>query len=957
MTRRVKLATNRPTIEYLMKILLYNDVVANNIPNFAKFCQAIEADNFTQADVRKIDSNLYRARLNRSDRLLFSLYRYQNDCYCLVLEYLPNHRYDISRFLQRGVTVDENKIPAIDAPPDKDTLTPLSYINPKHDRFHLLDKILSFDDDQNNLYNVAPPIVIIGSAGSGKTALTLEKMKHATGDVLYVSLSSFLVQNSRNLYYAHGYNNDDQTVDFLSFREWLESIRVPDGREITWHDFNRWFAAHKAGTGIKDSHGLFEEFRGVLTGSVTEQAWLTRDAYLNLGIKQSIFTVEQRDKVYTLFEKYQRYLQQQQLFDPNIISHDYLARVTPCYDFIVIDEVQDFTAIQLYLMLKSLRQAGQFMLCGDANQIVHPNFFSWSKIKTLFFENSALTQHHEIIRILHTNYRNSTTITHIANRLLKLKHARFGSIDRESNYLVRSIGEQPGHLQLLDNTQAIKTDLDNKTYRSTQFAALVMHPDQKEAAKRWFRTPLIFSIQEAKGLEYENIILFNFISDESRAFRDIAQGVDPKALDKDTLHYSRSKDKHDKSLEIYKFFINALYVGITRAVRNLYWIESEQKHPIVNLLQLAHFSDTMELAQQDSSLDAWQQEAHRLELQGKQEQAAAIREQILQEKPVPWTVIDREQFHVMQSQAFEQGHKKTCLAVLEYALLYHDNGTIQRLRQQGFKTAQQAPDKARQVLYRNHYFNYDIKHPTAVLRDTEKYGIDHRTRFNLTPLMVATRLGNTSLVEQLIKRGADIQLRGSDGLNAFQTMLTLALNYPKYARDKVATIYALLEPDSVSIQVNQRLVKLDKRLMGCFILHVMLALFYTQLGRAIMCGRAFTAPMLTELLQHLPDSVLPDKRKRPTYISSILSGNEVARDDRYNRRLFLRIKRGHYIINPGLKLRAGNDGAWEAVYDMLNVDAWGHTLYHEADGMNQRFIADNMAQFIRHITQDNTQQR
>ena len=74
-----------------------------------------------------------------------------------------------------------------------------------------------------------PPLVIIGSAGSGKIALTLEKMKHAVGDVLYVTQSSYLVKNSRDLYYAHNYDNEDQQVDFLSFQEFLESIYVPEG--------------------------------------------------------------------------------------------------------------------------------------------------------------------------------------------------------------------------------------------------------------------------------------------------------------------------------------------------------------------------------------------------------------------------------------------------------------------------------------------------------------------------------------------------------------------------------------------------------------------------------------------------------------------------------------------------------------------------------------------------------
>ncbi len=38
--------------------------------------------------------------------------------------------------------------------------------------------------------------------------LTLEKMKDASGDILYVTRSAFLVQNARELYYANGWSND-----------------------------------------------------------------------------------------------------------------------------------------------------------------------------------------------------------------------------------------------------------------------------------------------------------------------------------------------------------------------------------------------------------------------------------------------------------------------------------------------------------------------------------------------------------------------------------------------------------------------------------------------------------------------------------------------------------------------------------------------------------------------------
>nr|WP_306671098.1 UvrD-helicase domain-containing protein [Endozoicomonas sp. SESOKO1] len=746
-------------------------------------------------------------------------------------------------------------------------------------------------------------------------------MKQATGDVLYVSHSPFLVQSARNLYYAHHYDNEEQNVEFLSFREFLESIRVPAGREVTLKDFEGWFQRHKGNSKQKDPHKLFEEFRGVLSGPSNESPWLSRDEYLKLGVKQSIFSDEERPGVYDLFDKYRQFLEKEQLYDTNIISHRYLASAEPQYDFIVVDEVQDITNIQLYLILKTLRHPGHFILCGDSNQIVHPNFFSWSKVKTLFFEQQGLTGEGEIIRILQSNYRNAPVITHIANRILKLKHARFGSIDKESNYLVNSIGEHRGQLQLLADSQKVKQDLDNKTARSTRFAVLVMHPDQKAAARQWFNTPLVFSIQEAKGLEYDNIILYNFISDEEKSFRDIAAGVDPAALEKETLEYARAKNKQDKSLEVYKFYINALYVAITRAVSNLYIIEANQKHPLMRLLDLERFTGDLQMDKQDSSLDELQKEARKLELQGKQEQADEIRSRILQQKPVPWPVLDRTAFTQLQQEAISGNNKKKQLLALEYALIHWHQPMLNQLISSDFKPATQTEEKAVKQLHQKHYMTYDLNNPGSVLRDTEKYGIDHRTIFNLTPLMVAARLGNAGLVRDLMERGANPDLSGSHGLNALQIALEQALMDERYARHKLAPVYSSLEPDSLPIQAQGRLIKLDKRLMGLFVLNLMFAMFYRKLGELAGRGDGFSAKAITEWVQTLPDEVLPQRRKKQSYISSILSGNEVDRDAPYNRKLFKRIRRGHYIINPGIKLRRGEE--WVAVHELLRPEDLG----------------------------------
>ncbi len=547
-----------------MKILIYRGLDTDTIPGYAKLAGYLAAEDFGSADVKKVGDNLYRARLDRSNRLLFSLYRHGEERYALILEYIHQHAYEKSRFLAHGATIDEDKIPSLTVEAVEQA-PQLPYVNPGSHRFHLLDKVLSFDDDQALIYRQPPPLIVIGSAGSGKTALTLEKMKDAVGDILYVTRSAFLVQNARDLYYSHGYDNPDQNLDFLSFREYLESIQVPPGKEITPAAFQGWAARQRLPRELKDSHRLFEEFQGAITGTDEQAPYLSRDEYLALGVRQSIYGPELRPAVYEQFERYLRFLDEQGWFDPNLVSHAWLAKVEPRYDFVVVDEVQDLTNVQLLLILRALRDPRAFLLCGDSNQIVHPNFFSWSKVKTLFWREQSDGAPADLIRILNANFRNSPQVTEVANRLLHIKHARFGSIDKESNYLVRSCGPTLGRIGLLQNSDAVKRDLDRRTAGSVRFAILVLHPEQKDEVRRFFRTPLVFSIHEAKGLEYENVLLYDFISGEEKRYRDIAGDLAEHDLQGD-LEFARARDKGDKSLEVYKC---ALCRGHPRGAQSL----------------------------------------------------------------------------------------------------------------------------------------------------------------------------------------------------------------------------------------------------------------------------------------------------------------------------------------------------------------------------------------------------
>src|SRR6201996_4621806 len=497
-----------------MKILEYTGLDTSRVKaSYDKVSAAIARHDFRAAQVKKLANlshgKFYRAKLDDADRLLFSLVRHGDEVCALMLEVIANHAYDKSRFL-RGAAIDESKIPEISADDAIREAQALRYLHSERTGIHLLDKPISFDDTQETIYRQPPPLVVVGSAGSGKTALTLEKLKLAEGEVLYVTHSAFLAQSARDLYYANGFEHGGQDAVFLSYREFVESIRVPAGREASWRDFAGWYSRIRQNFKDVEAHQAFEEIRGVIAAG--SGGVLSRDEYQALGVRQSIFPVERRDQLYNLFEKYGAWLAEARLYDLNLVAHDLQALAAPRYDFVVIDEVQDITTVQLALVLKTLKKPGHFMLCGDSNQIVHPNFFSWGQVKSLFWKDPKLAERQEL-RVLEVNFRNGLEATRVSNQLLKIKQRRFGSIDRESNFLVQAVGGETGHVTLIPDKDATKRELDQKIRKSTQFAVLVMRDEDKADARKHFATPLLFSIHEAKGLEYENIVLYRFISD------------------------------------------------------------------------------------------------------------------------------------------------------------------------------------------------------------------------------------------------------------------------------------------------------------------------------------------------------------------------------------------------------------------------------------------------------------
>lgn len=305
-----------------MRLLNYKDLDLRRVKAaFDKVKAAIEADDFRSADVKKLHAGpYYRAKLDYANRLLLQFARIgraQGDgvteTVCLALEVIENHAYERSRFL-RGAAVDESRIERkavtdSKAPALAAEASPLRWLGPGRTQFELLGKPIVFDDSQDEAYRHPAPLVVIGSAGSGKTAVTLARLREAEGRVLYVTLSAYLAQSARALHAAHGFENPKQEVDFLSYRELLETLRVPPGREVTLSMFAAWCERHHASLrqlGDIDAQALFEEFRGVI--GAQPQGPLPLADYLALGTRQSLLNTAQRELAHGLFQRYRTWL-------------------------------------------------------------------------------------------------------------------------------------------------------------------------------------------------------------------------------------------------------------------------------------------------------------------------------------------------------------------------------------------------------------------------------------------------------------------------------------------------------------------------------------------------------------------------------------------------------------------------------------------------------------------------
>jgi superfamily I DNA/RNA helicase len=172
--------------------------------------------------------------------------------------------------------------------------------------------------------------------------------------------------------------------------------------------------------------------------------YLSQDEYLNLPRKQSRLDQPNRIIVYALFERYERLKRQNNFFDTMDLVHSVARRISAFEnsteyqekksfipaDAIFVDEVQDFTQAEIYVLAKLCTSPNNLMLAGDTAQTIAVGVgFRFADCRQVLYETFAGNK--PILEKLCENYRSHSGVLRLAASVVELLYFFFkDALDR-----------------------------------------------------------------------------------------------------------------------------------------------------------------------------------------------------------------------------------------------------------------------------------------------------------------------------------------------------------------------------------------------------------------------------------------------------------------------------------------------------------------------------------------------
>ncbi|KAH3745789.1 P-loop nucleoside triphosphate hydrolase superfamily protein [Pelomyxa schiedti] len=312
------------------------------------------------------------------------------------------------------------------------------------------------------------------------------------------------------------------------------STRKFELQEVDFTRFSQeyWVHLDQNLTAGLDSAIVWIEIQSTIKGNVLAilptKKCLTLEQYCEICTRRTAIIKDPR-KVYELFLKYEKEKRLQNGWDmADFTLHVYhQLQLNPTdllpLDFVYVDEVQDCNMAQLALLKFICPQPSGYALVGDTAQIINQGVnFRFETAKDIFYEILVGKNPREVPQLLFLtrNYRTHAGICNLANVITETIIQFFPhSMDKLPPESAPGSGNpKPIFLQggIASGTLSQLFRFDRKVPHISFGAGQVMLVRNQEAKKKileQMESGLVMTIQEAKGLEFNHVLLVNFWHD------------------------------------------------------------------------------------------------------------------------------------------------------------------------------------------------------------------------------------------------------------------------------------------------------------------------------------------------------------------------------------------------------------------------------------------------------------
>ena len=295
---------------------------------------------------------------------------------------------------------------------------------------------------------------------------------------------------------------------------------------------------------------IYKEIYGMIFGKYelsSPRKMMTKDEYVSA--RRDSFTPRECEIIYSVAVDYAEFMEKRGYLDNNLMSRAVMEKVdSPKYSIGVIDEVQDFTQVNLALMKTLCRK----LFCvGDALQMINPSYFGFGYLKRLMYGDVT-----GVSELKH-NYRSTQKLEQIAEKLGEMNISRFGT----HSFVIsgKSVPSPLDSEAVFVKDKGFSDMLKNKRFEN--LTVVVGSQKKKERLKKSLGKIEVLTVAEIKGLERGTVILVDILSDNADKWRRLNElSLNRKTADENS---------------VYRYYFNLFYVGVSRARQYLVVAESD----------------------------------------------------------------------------------------------------------------------------------------------------------------------------------------------------------------------------------------------------------------------------------------------------------------------------------------------------------------------------------------------